>query len=134
MTQETSRLSYGKLKITGMLGNLQSKVYDVLCDNPMTQGEVTKFLGLKKETISPRFAELKSKGVIEESCRRHCSVTGTLCIVWKVTGELPIKPMDRISSKQIILELKKRIVELEIELEKTRKSPVQAYLFADREL
>lgn len=47
--------------------------------------------GSLDHSISPRFAELKRMGVVEEIGSRECKITGRVSLIWDVTDGLPVK-------------------------------------------
>jgi hypothetical protein len=127
-TRQTSIDVYNRIKNEGLLSKRRWQVYATLYNNEsLTQNEVWKelnrFSAIAMHSISPRFAELKDRGVIVEAGERVCTVSGEKCIIWTTTDNLPVQPVRRVTSKQIIAQLEKenaelraRIVELSTQL------------------
>lgn len=99
MARETSAEAYQLIKNNGLLSRRRFQVYDALYHyGPMTTGEIWRRLspsGAQLNSISPRTAELKDRGVIRTIGERKCSVTGMNVLLWDVTRCLPcdvVKP------------------------------------------
>jgi hypothetical protein len=83
--QQTSAQAYKDLQSSGALGKLQLLVVECLKSNgPLTQAECSRIIGNNGENqgITPRFAELKLKGVIAEVGKKQCSVSGRTVLAW----------------------------------------------------
>lgn len=94
MARRTSALAFQRIQDDGLLGRLQFQVYSALYHHgPLTALEVCRHLGRLslQVSVSPRMAELKRMGAIEEVGERVCSVTGKLAITWDVTDALPTR-------------------------------------------
>lgn len=91
--RKTSVLVYNQIKEEGTLSKRRWETYDALFrSGPMTINETLKCLPYSQhKSISPRFAELRDMGAIEEVGERECFVTGRVCILWDVSGKLPKK-------------------------------------------
>jgi hypothetical protein len=92
MARETSVEAYNKIKRGGLLSKSRWEVYDVLFNHgPLTAGEVCKeyFPQRQRDSLRPRFAELRDRGVVKELPARICRATGQTCVVWDVTANLP---------------------------------------------
>ena len=93
MTRATSIDTYNKIKKEGLLSRLRFDVYACLYLNgPMTQGECWRAMnGTPRPSVTPRFAELDERGVIECIGERECRVTGRMALLWSTTDRLPLK-------------------------------------------
>lgn len=96
MIRQTSIEAYHKIKENGLLVGMRFRVYEALYNRgPCSIRElyVSSFrdLGVIDRSVSPRFAELKRLGVIQEMGKRKCSVSGSRTIFWGVTDRLPLK-------------------------------------------
>lgn len=91
--RQTSLEAYEAIKRSGLLRGLFVAVYGVLYEHgPLTAGETAKRIpGHQLNSISPRFAELQRRGVIQPVGTRLCTVTGQNAIIWDVTANLPAK-------------------------------------------
>lgn len=93
MTRLTSIEAYQEIKANGLLSRRRFQVYETLhlAPLPLTAMETARrILGVLDHSISPRFAELKQQGVIEECGERPCRITGRTAILWRTTSELPV--------------------------------------------
>jgi hypothetical protein len=80
---ETRDTSYEKLE--GSLGNRQRAVFDTLsvC-GPMTNGEIAHRLCLPINSITGRTYELRKAERVVAGGKRTCTVSGEMCMTWKV--------------------------------------------------
>ena len=110
MVRDTSIEVYQQIRDEGLLSKVRFSVYScVFKFGPITQGEVKKKLNMDSNTATPRFAELKTQGVITEVGKRPCKITGRTVYEWDVTNKLP-KPLPKKKTKdQIIEELRSTI-------------------------
>lgn len=78
----TSALAYGQVK---NLGEMQRLVYDCIANNPcLTDREIAQKLCLKDpNAVRLRRFELMEAGLIQESPKRICTVSGRLALTWK---------------------------------------------------
>jgi hypothetical protein len=109
MTRQTSIEAYNAIKENGLLGNLQFQVYDAIYNyGPSTQQEicVSRFPDTQARNIMPRFAELARMGVISCVGTRPCQITKRECMVWEITGNLPVKQEKKKTKDQIIRDLR----------------------------
>lgn len=83
----TSILSYQELKET--LGERQRSVLDLIERFPCrTDRELAKIAGVADPNmIRPRRTELTRRGLVRESGRRRCDVSGKLAATWRVVYE-----------------------------------------------
>ena len=80
---DTSLLAYADIKVE--LGVRQKAVLDVITYLGIcTNTEISKFLGLPINQITPRVFELREKGCVVLDTKRECKVTGRLAMAWKV--------------------------------------------------
>ena len=97
--RETSLEAYYKIKEQGLLSREQTEIYYILARSasPMTSGEVFNIFVKNRPANSPlsqsraRFTALRNEGAIREAGTRKCNISGKRCIVWEITGELPVK-------------------------------------------
>lgn len=93
--RQTSVETYHEIKNNGLLSELRLLVYETLFHHgPMTQMELCQFLrsdaySYDRQSLTPRFAELLDRGVIEFIGKRTCRVTGRDVLDWDVTSSLP---------------------------------------------
>lgn len=89
--RHTSIETYHQIREEGLLSKIRFQVYDVLYQHgPLTQNEVARRIpGAVQHSVSPRFAELESLGVVSASDERMCAVSGRNVLTWRVTGKLP---------------------------------------------
>lgn len=103
MIRQTSIDTYHAIKQQGLLSNLRFEIYQVLFDHgPLTSGELWSehLKNQQRQSLTPRFAEMKELGVIFEAETRPCRMTGQTCIAWDVTSQLP-KKIEKMESKKI---------------------------------
>ena len=67
------------------LGSRQKAVYDVIqyLKNP-TNTEISKFMGLPINNITPRTNELRKKALVKSAGKKICKVTGREVYSWSV--------------------------------------------------
>lgn len=104
MVRHTSLEAYEEIKQNGLLGERQFQVYETLAKSwleagkALSQAECWKLIEATVETdrpsITPRFAELEKKGLVEPCGERECAVTGKNVLVWKITNNLPKDQID----------------------------------------
>lgn len=101
MTRQTSIDVYHQIESEGLLSQRRWQVYETLYHHgPLTAMETGRLIkSALDHSISPRFAELKRLGVIEEVGRRHCTITGRISLIWATTENLPRK---RVKDDKII--------------------------------
>lgn len=116
--RKTSVDVYRQVKAEGLLSKRRWQVYDILYRaGPLTAGETAHHLGVPLNGASPRFSELKARGVIKETDKpRLCSITGRRVLAWETTDELPHLPARKESDKQKIKRLEREIYVLEREI------------------
>jgi len=121
--RKTSRIAYKQIQEQGLLSQRRFEVYEALFyHGPLTANEAREHIGghVPLNSVSPRMAELKDRGVVVEVGEKICSVTGKKAILWDVTDSLPVEPPKRETSKEKIAkleaentELKKRLAQYE---------------------
>ncbi len=97
--RDTSIQVYHDIRESGLLGELQLAVYEVIAKfGPISEGELWKehFPDKQRTSTSPRFAELHRRGAIEMAGKRTCRFTGRTVYVWKITGDMPKKEPRRV--------------------------------------
>lgn len=78
---DTSLLTYADIKVE--LGVRQKAVLDVITYlGSCTNTEISKFIGLPINQITPRVFELREKRCVVLDTKRECKVTGRLAMVW----------------------------------------------------
>lgn len=117
--RETSQLAYQQIKAEGLLTRARLEVYEAVCHHePCTSGEAFASVSHDRHPLSQsraRFTELRDRGVIREVAVRPCQVSGRRCIVWAVTGDLPVEPENEAPSKPTKEEMRvalREVVEL----------------------
>jgi len=67
------------------LGSRQAAVYDVVRHlvNP-TNLEISHFMGIPINQITPRIFELRKLGMIRAGGKRECKVSGRIVYTWRV--------------------------------------------------
>jgi len=80
---DTSRVAYREIKKKG-LGDRQRAVLDVIryLENP-TNNEISRFIGMPINTITPRTYELVESGSVIKGLKRICGVTGKKVLTWR---------------------------------------------------
>lgn len=116
MIRDTSIAVYHQIVAEGLLSKRRLQVYDCLYKHgPMTQNETYVELNvpnLQQSSIMPRFAELKDMGVIRETGKRICTVTGRTVLEWDVTSKLPVKKDKELTFSQKKEKILKDVVSL----------------------
>lgn len=121
MSRETSISVYHQVEKEGLIGKMQTAVLrDIAFHGPTTQGETSQRLNIDRNIASPRFAELKRRGVIREALKRPCLITGRTCFTWEMTNEWPSRP-EQATHKIKIAALWDRIKELEKEVDRLKR-------------
>lgn len=93
MIQETSKTAY--IEIKPELGQRQEEVLNLIKDytlkgKNLTNTEIGKILERPINAITPRTNELVKLGLVKESEKRRCNVTGRTAIAWSVIGNYQI--------------------------------------------
>lgn len=86
MIRQTSLLAYNALEVT-TLTERYSKILQALRKSPdMTDCEIAHMLGYyDPNKVRPRRNELVKYGLVGESQKRKCHITGKTAITWYVT-------------------------------------------------
>lgn len=67
------------------LGSRQKVVFDVICHlGTPTNTEISNYLGIPINSITPRVNELRKKGLVRDAGKRECRITGSLVHCWRV--------------------------------------------------
>ena len=87
MMQETSLKAYEEVKES--LGKRQKVIYAIikmasLQGKDITNLEITQFVNLPINSVTPRVFELRQKDLVEEKRKRVCAVSGRRAIAWRV--------------------------------------------------
>lgn len=83
MIQPTSRQAYDSIRDS--LGDRQKKVLSMLdMSQGLTNRELAHLLNWPINTVTPRVNELVRHGLVQEDCKRKCSLGGRMSIAWKV--------------------------------------------------
>lgn len=116
MARQTSVEAYRYVQDSGVLGQRQFEVYDVLYRfGPLTANEAFNIIAKEKRrpnfdsNTRARFTELREMGAIVEVGERVCSVTGMTVILWDVTDRIPVKPEKKPSRTEI--KIRKAVLE-----------------------
>lgn len=119
MTRETSIAAYTEMRESGVLGGIRLNVVKILSQyGPLTQAEVSERTGNKiQRSVTPRFAELKKMGVIEEVGEKICPISGAETYIWDLTGRQPKVPTKREKIEEAIARCEEKLVKLREELE-----------------
>jgi len=83
MVLDTSIEAYQNIK--SQLGSRQRVVLDVIryLETP-TNVEISRYLGLPINTITPRTNELRKKGLICDAGKKKCSITDKIVYAWRI--------------------------------------------------
>lgn len=94
--RQTSLDTYRDIKDSGLLGNMQWKVYSFLFSHgPMTGRELDDAMagaGETRTSYHKRLPELVRRGVVSCKEKRACRVTGRKAHEWDVTPLMPRAP------------------------------------------
>ena len=83
MVRDTSIISYGDIKST--LGLRQRVILDIIRHmGTPTNLEISRYIGLPINTVTPRVFELKEKGLVYEVGKRTCLISGRMAYAWRV--------------------------------------------------
>lgn len=81
---QTTLLAYNELKMSGKLGNLQSKIYALIQErSDLSNRDIARILGLEICTVTGRVNELTKEGLIKAWGRKTDQRTGKTVKVWK---------------------------------------------------
>ena len=84
MIQDTSKKSLKEIIIEKKLGTLQTTVLKAFYNSPnSTDKEISESSNIPINIITARRNELVKEGLLEESERRPCKVTGRTSISWR---------------------------------------------------
>lgn len=108
MSRATSEEAYRAIKENGLLSCRRFQAYDALYRfGPLTAAECWRHCpGTQIDSIRPRMAELRRLGVVRETGRTKCSMTGMTVILWDVTSSLPFSDLKLARSARIKIEVK----------------------------
>jgi len=91
--RQTSLNTYYKIKSTGLLSKIRLKVTEgfVVCE-PCTSTELEKYMNTNHNLKGSWkvLSWLRDCGVIYESGKRDCKITGRNVIEWSLTGNMPV--------------------------------------------
>jgi len=125
--RNTSLVAYNKIKESGLLSRLRFQVYECMYHHgPLTAGEMwDRFFkpGKQRSSVASRFSELEVLGLFTVIDEVPCKYTGNLSNLYDVTDKIPADKQtlpNKKSNRQIILELRERIRELETEVNQLR--------------
>ena len=81
---QTTLLAYNELKMSGKLGNLQSKIYALIQErSDLSNRDIARITGLEICTVTGRVNELSKAGLIKAWGRKTDPRTGKTVKVWK---------------------------------------------------
>lgn len=86
MLQQTSLKAYNELQ-DWLVNKTYSAILSCLANNPngLTDREIASILGYSDPNkVRPRRKELEDKGLIYETSKRVCQVSGKTAIIWKI--------------------------------------------------
>lgn len=91
MQQPTSLSAYWN-EIQPRLGERQREVFRIITayGGDWTNSEIAAHSKKPINTITPRIFELRKLGLVEESQKRICKVTGRRVIAWKRVQKAPV--------------------------------------------
>jgi predicted transcriptional regulator len=112
--RQTSIETYHQIKEEGLLSKLRLAVYEVLYQHgPLSTGEIFKehMQSFQQSCITPRIAELVTRGVVEKVGERDCRTTGRNFCIWDVTSSLPKQPVRKADNEatQIIRDIRNNV-------------------------
>lgn len=82
--QDTSLIAYFG-EVLPNLGNKQREALEAFTKKEeFTNAELAEFLRWPINTVTPRTNELVARGLVTESRKRVCKVTGRTAIAWKI--------------------------------------------------
>lgn len=83
VVRQTSLDAYRGIKDEDSLGSRQAIVYNGFKEHGShTNLEISVFLNIPINQVTPRTNELVKKGFLEEKQRRQCEISGRKAIVW----------------------------------------------------
>lgn len=96
MYRQTSKEALDKITQSGVLGRRQLEAYCALYEiGPCTASELFYYLQKSRNpshsNVTTRLGELRDMGVVKETGKRDCKITGHNVIEWDVTDCLPTK-------------------------------------------
>ena len=90
--KKTSVKACKQLIKSGKLSPRKGEVLTALAKSgPMTATEVSMTLGVPRDSVSPRIAELRRNGLVKTTKTTTCDVTGKTVSVWETTGQTRLK-------------------------------------------
>lgn len=122
MTRQTSAKAYRTIRDNGLLSRVRFRIYRTLFrEGPMTATECLTSLDKKLKAAGmrgvsfnthSRFSELRAMGVVHETGKRTCRITGHECIEWDVTSGLPVKPRRLVTPSKKTMRMVARELEI----------------------
>jgi len=89
--RETSIQAFYNAIALGQLDTQRQKVWSALASVPdVTANELAESVGFRHyfvRNVYARLSELRDMGVVRETGKRRCSLTGAICITWTVVPE-----------------------------------------------
>jgi hypothetical protein len=119
--RDTSTDAYRLIKAKGLLSKLRFLVYETIVQHgPVSISEILQYAAQEKRntgSLTGRISELERMGVIKDSYRGPCPVTGNNVIFWVATNELPVKLVKEVPLKEKLAKAFKAIDLTVLELE-----------------
>jgi len=88
MTTRTTSLNAYYGEVLPNIGSRQQTVLELFISNneikDYTNSEISEILGWGINRVTPRVFELRYQGLLEESQKRSCKITGRTAIAWKL--------------------------------------------------
>ena len=121
MTRQTSIEAYHEVMESGLVGQRQRQVYEILFRyGPLTANQTWNALRDKigkdfrfDSNTRARFTELRNLGLLYEVGTTQDPITRKRVILWDVTDGRPRKPEPKITKDQIIADLRATIASLQ---------------------
>jgi DNA-binding MarR family transcriptional regulator len=86
--QDTSIEAFIQINEDGTIGKRQAQVYEVLKMGPKTNREISLYLHLPINSVTPRVFELREKGLVRRSGSKIDNITRKRAIIWEVKNEI----------------------------------------------
>lgn len=88
---DTARRAYWEMESSGALKGARLEVVRSLAFKPgSTAGELAVTSRSNRNNVATRLSELEHLGVVAKAGERRCSVSGKVCVTWRMTGSGPV--------------------------------------------
>lgn len=124
MKRNVSARTFRAIDKSGMLSSSRMAIFATLCQNgTLTASEISSFLDVPRDSVSPRLAELARMGIVEKAGKKSCEATGTVATTWTALNAMPKKLSKTVRRKWFLVQNKRSVDPVAF----TNKTHAEAY-------